>query len=511
MAELSRSRENLRVIKERVAQLNAESQREMDNKNQLEQQAIKTKKKINIAETLINSLSDEKARWKKGASEIADDKRKLVGNCSLATAFISYCGPFNAEFRDILAVEKFTNDMKEKEIPVLPSLAYELTSFLVDEATVGEWNLQGLPKDTLSVQNAIMVTNSERYPLLIDPQGQGQSWIIQKYADGMEKGRSLTNLNNPRFKDWFLKYCLENGKTLVIEGIENEVDPVLDPVLEKQIVWKRTRGSIKVAGQDMDFDKNFKMFLTCRLPNPSFSPELSAKTTVIDFTVTQGGLEQQLLGRVISHEQKALEDSLNTLLNDVNANKKALQKLDRDLLQRLTESKGNLLDDTELMVVLNNTKTQAKEVTIKLQDAEIKTKEINEKREQYRPVAIRGSALYFTLIELFLINWMYNSSLEQFLELFNWSLAQKSPEANSPQKRVEFIIKTMTKHVHRYVNRGLFEKDKITFMLMICFKILITAKKLNSNDVGAFLKAGAGEDIKTVRQKPQGNQFNFID
>lgn len=202
---------------------------------------------------------------------------------------------------------------------------------------------------------------------------------------------------------------------------------------------------------------------------------------------------------------------MNTLLNDVNANKKALQKLDRDLLQRLTESTGNLLDDTELMEVLNNTKTQAKEVAIKLDDAEIKTKEINEKREQYRPVAIRGSALYFTLIELFLVNWMYNSSLEQFLELFNWALAQKSPEANSPQKRVDFIIKVMTRHVHKYINRGLFEKDKITFLLMICFKILITAKKLTGNDVGAFLKAGAAEDIKTARAKPQGNQFNFLD
>jgi dynein heavy chain len=69
----------------------------------------------------------------------------------------------------------------------------------------------------------------------------------------------------------------------------------------------------------------------------------------------------------------------------------------------------------------------------------------------------------------------------------------------------------MTKNVHRYVNRGLFEKDKITFMLMICFKILITAKKLTGTDVGMFLKAGAGEDIKTARAKPQGNQFNFID
>ena len=46
---------------------------------------------------------------------------------------------------------------------------------------------------------------------------------------------------------------------------------------------------------------------------------------------------------------------------------------------------------------------------------------------------------------------------------------------------------------------------------MVCFKILITAKKLTSADVGAFLKAGAGEDIKTAKQKPPGAQFNFID
>lgn len=134
----------------------------------------------------------------------------------------------------------------------------------------------------------------------------------------------------------------------------------MDPVLEKQIIWKKTRGLIKIGGTDMDFNKNFLMFLTCRLPNPAFSPELSAKTTIIDFTVTQKGLEQQLLGKVISKEQKALEDSLNALLTDVNNNKKELQKLDKNLLQRLTESKGNLLDDTELMEVLNSTKTQAK-------------------------------------------------------------------------------------------------------------------------------------------------------
>lgn len=164
---MGKAQEELRKVEEQIAELKAIFGKQMEFKNELEAKAVKTKRKITTARTLINSLSGEKDRWGLGAAEISEQKRRLVGNVSLATAFTSYCGPFNAEFRHLLASDFFIGDMKAKQVPV--TLGLDLTGFLVDDATVGEWNLQGLPKDDLSIQNGIMVTNSSRFPLFIDP------------------------------------------------------------------------------------------------------------------------------------------------------------------------------------------------------------------------------------------------------------------------------------------------------------------------------------------------------
>jgi len=85
------------------------------------------------------------------------------------------------------------------------------------------------------------------------------------------------------------------------------------------------------------------------------------------------------------------------------------------------------------------------------------------------------------------------------LALFDYSIDNSEKENLPPSKRVEVIIKYLTFHVYKYVNRGLFEEHKATFVLMICFKILTTAGKLNGADVAIFLKAGSSLDIKTER------------
>ena len=369
----------------------------------------------------------------------------------------------------------------------------ELTKFLVDDATVGEWNLEGLPSDELSIQNGIMVTRSSRYPLMIDPQGQASTWIKKRERELIEKDCIFT-LNHPSLKD-ALKFPLMEGWPVMIEQIENEVDPILDPILEKQIIIKGRNKLIKIADTDMDYDDKFRLYMTSRLGNPHFSPELAAKATIIDFTVTQGGLEQQLLGRLISKEQKSLEEQLTQLQEEVTFNTKTLQNFEQMLLDRLANAQGSLLDDVEIIDVLATIKNKSKEVGEKLLEGKEKRIEINEKREAFRGVAARGSVLYFCIVEMIKVNWMYNTSLLQFLGLFDYGI-DFSPKAQLTKDRVHNIIVEMTRKVYRYINRGIFARDQIMFKLMMCLKILIKDGKITNTDVGVFLKAGAGVDDK---------------
>merc|ERR1712048_1505378 len=154
------------------------------------------------------------------------------------------------------------------------------------------------------------------------------------------------------------------------------------------------------------------------------------------------------------------EDTLAALEEDVTNNTKSLQLLDKQLLERLSNSQGNLLEDTALIEALANTKAAAKEVEGKLKEADERKIEINEKREQFRPVATRGSIMYFNMVDMTNVvnpitaqmsGWMYNCSLLQFLEQFEVSV-RNSEKCQPAAKRVDKIIQFLTYQVYRYTN-----------------------------------------------------------
>lgn len=496
-AERAAAEGELALVQAALDAMQAKLEAAIAQKAALEADAAATRRKMDNAATLMGALSGEESRWVEQRASLHRAEQCLVGDCAVACAFLSYLGPFNRAYREQLLAE-VVKSCHDAGLDLTRGL--DVSTFLVEETEAGQWAVEGLPTDPLSIQNGVLVTRASRWPLLVDPQGQGRRWLARREGSS---GLRVTQLSDGNFRS-ALEDCLSSGKPLLIENVEEALDPALDPVLERKFVKKGRVLIVQLGDKEVEVGKGFKLFLTCRLPSPRFTPEIFAKVTVIDFTVTPSGLEDQLLGALVLRVKRELEEQRRRLVEEVASYRRRVAQLESDLLTRLSTSSGNLLDDTELVDVLAMTKATATEVAAKMETASETRRGITAACEEYRPAAHLAMLLYFIVTDLSGVNCMYQTSLAQFMTLYERSvdLAESPP---SSAARVAAISSHFTASLFEFIQRGLYERHKLVFAIMIASKIAVDAGEVAPLELETFLKLGTGDMVPGIaaRKKPE--------
>eukprot|EP00762_Andalucia_godoyi_P004499 ANDGO_05184.mRNA.1 Dynein-1-beta heavy chain len=481
--QLSDSRARLAEIMAKVQSLKDQYDKSIKEKETLRKEAEELELKLDRAEKLVNGLSGERARWELSIKDYEADLHNLVGDVLLAAAFLSYGGPFTSEFRERLVRQTWVPMVRQLNIPCSPGFSF--SKFLARPTDVRDWNIQGLPTDDFSTENGVLVTRGKRWPLMIDPQNQANKWI-----KNMERGRKL-RVTDPKSGDFLrvLENAIPYGIPVLMQDVEEELDPSLEPLLSRAIVKQGNRMTIRLGDKDVEFNPDFRLYLTTKLANPRYAPEISTKAAIINFAVKEQGLEDQLLGIVVRKERPDLEEQKDELVVSMAAAKRKMVELEDEILRLLSEATGSLLDNEELIMTLQTSKTTSEELKQQLVVAEQTEQKIDTAREQYRPCAARASILFFVLNDLASVDPMYQFALDAYVELFHQSI-DRSMKSEDVPARLRALNDFHTYAVYKSTCRGLFEKDKLLFSFQMCVRIMQHAKKINMDEYAFFLRGG---------------------
>eukprot|EP00803_Ostreobium_quekettii_P011338 evm.model.scf_1312.1 EVM.evm.TU.scf_1312.1 scf_1312:839-40608(+) len=508
--KVAESEKNLRIAqkdlartKEELLNLNAqlETLRKQFEEKTAEQQDLSAKadlmsRRLEAASRLIDGLGSERVRWTEDMNELEAKINQLVGDCLLTSSFLSYTGAFTFDYRHAMVYGMWQKDVAERRVP--HSQPFSLETLLTSEVEITAWAAEGLPSDELSIQNGILTMRSSRWPLCIDPQMQAARWIKKREGKNLE-GKVKTFNDSDFLKQ--LELAIQYGLPFMFENLDEYIDPVIDPVLEKMFVVQGAgRKIVHLGDKEVEWDDNFQLYMTTKLSNPHYGPEVSGKTMIINYSVTQQGLTEQLLNVTVRHERADLEEQREALITEMSENKNLLKALEDTLLRELSSATGNILDNHELISTLESAKSKAVEIAEKLEAAKVTAAEIEEVRVRYTPVAKRGAILFFVMAGLANITNMYEYSLASFLRVFDHSLATSKKDA-SLEGRLRNIAECNTFDVYNYTCLGLFEKHKLMFSFQMAIKILDGEGGLNHNQLDFFLKGNLSLE-KSARRKP---------
>lgn len=450
-------------LEAKVVGLNEELEKTNREKERTAVEVEFCERKLERAEALINSLGEEKSRWTESAATLQLQLDHLVGDILIASAFIAYLGPFNGIYRRNSIAQWHTHCL-EATIPC--SVVFDLRTILGNETDIQSWCLNGLPCDGYSIENVIVMRYSCRRCLFIDPQRLANKWIKRTEAPNHLKVVKLTQ--NNYFST--LNDCMCAGTPILIEDIGETLDSILDPVL--------SRSSAS--------DTGFRLYLTCNRRHPNYSPETCNEVNIVNFMLVSTSLKEKLLDIVVSKENPYLREERDQLLTDKTKDSAELIKYEEDILSAIGESSGDILEDATAIQKMDDSKRMCREIVNKQRGYVETEAKINAFRGSYKRVAQHSAIIYGCLNELPSCNPMYQFSLDWFVSLYNYSIEHASRSLDL-ERRIAFLITSVTRNLYNSVCRSIFECDKLLFAWILTTNLMVANDRLDNKRLRFFI------------------------
>ncbi|XP_053593796.1 dynein axonemal heavy chain 3 [Microplitis demolitor] len=482
METLNAKRTLLQEVTDKLQTLNDEFAECMREKKKLEDQIDHCMQKLDRAEKLLGGLGGERTRWSNTAANLGDSLINVIGDVLLASGILAYLGAFTVDYRNNL-IKKWHNSCKSMAIPC--SDEFKLADIIGDPVEIRNWMIQGLPADNYSIENGIIVKYGGRWPLMIDPQGQANKWIKNMEKSNKLSVIKLTDVNYVKI----IEQAIQIGTPILLENILDDLDAILEPVLLKTIYKQSGIFYLKFNESILEYNNNFKFYITTRLRNPHYLPEIAIKVNIINFMITQQGLQDQLLGIVVAKDLPALEDKKNQLIIEGANNKRILKDIEDKILQVLSSSEGNILEDETAIKILSSSKLLSEDIQSKQKVSAKTTIEIDQARDAYKPVSRHGAILFFCIADLASIDPMYQYSLPWFINLYIMAISN-SKKSDNLNVRLESLNSIFTLSIYKNICRSLFDKDKLIFSLVLTVGIMRADNKIEQDLWHFFLTGG---------------------
>ena len=497
-AELVEKQAELQRYSAKLEELKAQKEDNERKKHELEEEIKITQLRFERAIVLIDALSEEKVSWEEKLEIMKSKVPQMMGDCLLSAGVLVYLGPFSGGYRN-KEIDRWVQYVSAEKIVL--SGRFSLEESVGDAMEIRKWTIKGLPNDAISREKGLIVYRTQKVPLIIDPQGQANKWI-----KNVEKDRNLivTRLDKEDFMR-SLEKALTFGHPLLIESVPEDIDPVIYPVLMKQTFKDPSSGTcIRIGESVFDYHSNFRCLLTSKFSNPAFPPEVTCKSCVVNFMITREGLEDQLLELTVSKERPDLEESRIKLIEQNHTNSMKMEEIETEILNTLRNAEGNILDNEDAINTLKRSNLLSTNIKER-QKIAAQNEVLNEEaRKVYRKLAFHGMILFFCVQSLTKMSKTYEYSLTWFNRMYSRSV-EAAEKSTFVEQRIENVSDQLNLIVYSNVCRGLYEKDKLIFSLLLAVAILRKDNKINEKQLNYFISP-----FDIVRFKDEKSKVDWL-